>query len=108
MKSYANLILTRPGRAEAYLDLARQLRLRGRFADAEALALRCGEMDIPDDWVQVDTASYSIHAWDEVAVNCFHTGRLDDAKKLWKLIQLFGSQPYADRSRIRDAIADCA
>ena len=105
---YTNLILARPDRAEPYLDLARQFRMSGRFYEAEKLGMHCGGMNIPDDWVQVDTASYSIHAWDEVAVNCFHTARFDAAAKLWKLSQLFGSQSCADRARIRNAVADCA
>ncbi len=107
MKKYADLILARPSRAEPYLDLARQLRLRGRFAEAETLALQCCEMSISDDWVQVDTASYSIHAWDEVAVNRFHTARFDEATKLWRLTQLFGAQSSSDRARISAAITDC-
>lgn len=103
---YSDLVLTRPGRAEAYLDLARRLRKDGRFHDAEALSRACAEMPLNDDWICVDTAANSISAWDEQAVNLHVLGMHDQASRLWRQALLFGNQSPLSRSRIKAAITD--
>ena len=105
---YSKLVLQRPERAEVYLDLARRLRLAGRFQEASKLARASMAMPVGDDWVSVDTAANSINAWDELASNLYELGDYQGASKMWRKVLLFGSQSIASRARINCAIADCS
>ena len=103
---YSNLVLTRSRRAEAYLDLARRLRMDGRFREAETLGRACAEMPLSDDWICVDTAAHSINAWDEQAINFHVLGLHDEASRLWRQVLLFGNQSPQSRNRIERAVID--
>jgi glycosyltransferase involved in cell wall biosynthesis len=106
-RRYSKLILERPNRAEVYLDLARRLRLDGKYREAIQMALACEEIAQCDDWINVDTAAHSIHAWDEQATNFFELGEFKRACILWKRVLLFGGQTRETRQRVKQAITSC-
>ncbi len=104
---YAKLLLARPQRGEAYLDLARRLRLAGRFGEAERVAGASSRLRLSQDWIGVDTAAHSVHAWDEQASNLFSLGEFESASKLWRRALFFGGQPAEARQRMKNAVAAC-
>ena len=106
-QKYATLLLARDTRAEVYLDLARQLRMRGQFVEALELARQATRIKIPEDWIDVDTGAHSVFAWDEQAANLLELKRYAEASILWRRALCFGSLHCADRSRMREAIAVC-
>jgi glycosyltransferase involved in cell wall biosynthesis len=105
---YANLMVARDTRAEVYLDLARQLRMRGRFEEALELARQSPHIGVPDDWIDVDTGAHSVFAWDEQAANLFELKRWAEAARLWRRALSVGSLSIVDRSRMRAAVDVCA
>lgn len=97
----------RPTRAEPLCELARMLRLRGRYASAWLHASRAAEMPPPDDMLFVDLSVYRWRARDEQATSGWYLGYRDQCAELCR--ELLGNPrlPDSERARVSNNLELC-
>lgn len=91
----------RPHRAEPLCELARYLRLRGRYASAWLHARHAAELPEPEDLLFVDLSVYRWRARDEQAVSAWYIGRQDESARLCRELLAGTHLPDSERSRVR-------
>lgn len=97
----------RPTRAEPLCELARYLRLRGRYASAWLHARAASEIASPDDLLFVDASVYRWRARDERAVAAFYVDRRDECAELCRALLADPRLPDEQRARIEANLALC-
>lgn len=90
----------RPQRAEPLCDLARYLRLRGRYASAYVHARAAAQLPIPPDLLFLDLSAYRWRARDEQAVAAWYVGRREECTALCRALLDEGVLPVAERERV--------
>lgn len=91
----------RPTRAEPLCELARVLRLRGRFASAWLHARHAAELPQSDDLLFLDLSVYRWRAKDEQAVSAWYIGRQDECIRLCHELLAGPHLPESQRARVR-------
>ncbi|MBO9663665.1 glycosyltransferase [Dokdonella sp.] len=97
----------RPTRAEPLCELARYLRLRGRYASAWLHAYAASEIASPADLLFIDTSVYRWRARDERAVAAFYVDRREECAALCRELLADPHLPAEQRPRIEANLALC-
>lgn len=90
----------RPARAEPLCDLARYLRLRGRYGSAYLHARAAAALALPDDALFVDRSVYQWRARDEQAVSAYYAGRRAESAALCRTLLDDPALPASERARV--------
>ena len=91
----------RPTRAEPLCELARMLRLRGRYASAWLHARHAAKLPQPDDLLFLDLSVYRWRARDEQAVSAWYIGRQEECVRLCEQLLAGHLLPEDERPRVR-------
>jgi tetratricopeptide (TPR) repeat protein len=97
----------RPTRAEPLCELARFLRLRGRYASAYVHARAAAQLTQPADLLFVDLSTYRWRALDEQAVSAFHVGQRAECADLCRRLLADSALPDHERARVTANLAFC-
>lgn len=97
----------RPTRAEPLCDLARFLRLRGRYASAYVHARAAAQLAEPADLLFVDLSAYRWRAPDEQAVAAFYLDRRGECAELCRRLLDGPWLPPGERARVAANLALC-
>lgn len=97
----------RPSRAEPLCELARYLRLRGRYASAYLHARAASEIAAPDDLLFIDVSVYRWRARDERAVAAFYVDRREECATLCRELLADPRLPTDQRARVEANLAIC-
>lgn len=97
----------RPSRAEPLCELARMLRLRGRYASAWLHARRAAELPQPDDLLFLDLSVYRWRARDEQATSGWYLGYRDQCAKICRELLDNPHLPDSEHARIRRNLEMC-
>lgn len=98
---------TRPTRAEPLCELARYLRLRGRYASAWLHACAASAIALPDDLLFIDASVYHWRARDERAVAAFYVDRREECAALCRELLADPRLPAGERARVEANLALC-
>jgi glycosyltransferase involved in cell wall biosynthesis len=98
----------RPTRAEPLCELARYLRLAGRYASAYTHARMATDLPAPQDLLFVDQSVYRWRAHDERAVSAFYIDRRDECADLNRQLLANPALPESQRARISANLALCS
>jgi tetratricopeptide (TPR) repeat protein len=105
--AYLTAYDARPSRAETLCELARYLRLRGRYASAHLHACAASELPLPADLLFLDQSVYRWRARDERAVSAFYIDRRDECAALCRALLADPQLPASERTRIEANLALC-
>lgn len=97
----------RPTRAEPLCELARYLRLAGRYASAHAMAMRAAKLPQPADLLFIDASVYRWRARDEQAISAWHSGDKGECARLCRDLLADPRLPADQRERIARNLAWC-
>lgn len=98
----------RPTRAEALCELARYLRLSGRYASAYVHAQAAAAIPMPNDLLFIDHSVYRWRARDEQAVSAYYIDRRTECARISRELLDEGSAPAEQHARLRANIELCA
>ena len=98
----------RPTRAEPLCELARYLRLAGRYASAYTFAAMATELAAPADLLFVDLSVYRWRARDERAVAAYYIDRRSECAELCRQLLADPALPADQRERVSANLALCA
>lgn len=90
----------RPQRAEPLCELARFLRLKGRYASAYVHARAAAALPVPDDLLFVDLSVYRWRTRDEQAVAAYWSGQREECARLCRDLLADPALPARERDRI--------
>lgn len=97
----------RPARAEALCELARYLRLSGRYASAYMHAQAAARIPLPADLLFIDHSVYRWRARDEQAVSAFYIERRAECAQISRELLDEGVAPAEQHARLKENIALC-
>lgn len=100
INAYLAAFDARPTRAEPLCELARMLRLRGRFASAYVHARAAAEIPQPKDLLFIDTSVYHWRARDEQAVAAYYSGRQIECGRICRELLADPYLPASERERV--------
>lgn len=99
-EAYLDAYQARPARAEPLCELARYHRLRSEFALAHLFAQQAAALARPADVLFVDESVYAWRALDELAVNAYYVGALEQGRQALARLVAEARFPAHERARI--------
>jgi hypothetical protein len=103
--AYLGAFDARPARAEPLCELARHLRVAGRYGSAYVHARMAAEIPMPADLLFIDLSVYRWRARDERAVSAFYLGRRAECAALCRELLADPALPLAEHARVTANLA---